>query len=37
MSLKKLGGYAHVEGADISEESLKVAKRNSEEILGNNE
>lgn len=26
VSLKKLGGYAHVEGADISEESLKVAK-----------
>lgn len=36
VSLKKLGGYAHVEGADISEESLKVAKRNSEEILENN-
>jgi len=33
VSLKKLGGYAHVEGADISEEALKVAKRNSEEIL----
>ncbi len=33
VSLKKLGGYARVEGADISEEALKVAKRNSEEIL----
>ena len=37
VSLKKLGGYAHVEGADISEESLKVAKRNSEDILENND
>ena len=37
VSLKKLGGYAHVEGADISEESLKGAKRNSEEILENND
>lgn len=37
VSLKKLGGYAHVEGADISEESLKVSKRNSEEILENND
>ena len=37
VSLKKLGGYACVEGADISEESLKVAKRNSEEILENND
>ena len=37
VSLKKLGGYAHVEGADISEESLKVEKRNSEEILENND
>ena len=37
VSLKKLGGYVHVEGADISEESLKVAKRNSEEILENND
>ena len=37
VSLKKLGGYASVEGADISEESLKVAKRNSEEILENND
>lgn len=37
VSLKKLGGYAHVEGADISEEALKVAKRNSEEILENND
>ena len=37
VSVKKLGGYAHVEGADISEESLKVAKRNSEEILENND
>ena len=37
VSLKKLGGYAHVEGADISEESLKVAKRNSEEILENHD
>lgn len=36
VSLKKLGGYACVEGADISEEALKVAKRNSEEILENN-
>jgi len=34
VSLKKLGGYAHVEGADISDEALKVAKRNSTEILG---
>ena len=37
VSLKKLGGYAHVEGADISEDALKVAKRNSEEILENND
>ena len=37
VSLKKLGEYAHVEGADISEEALKVAKRNSEEILENND
>lgn len=37
VSLKKLGGYAHVEGADISEEALKVAKRNSEEIVENND
>lgn len=37
VSLKKLGGYVHVEGADISEEALKVAKRNSEEILENND
>ena len=37
VSLKKLGGYAHVEGADISEEALKVAKSNSEEILENND
>ena len=28
VSLKKLGGYTRVEGADISEEALKVAKRN---------
>ncbi len=34
VSLKKLGGYAHVEGTDISDEALKVAKRNSAEILG---
>ena len=33
VSLKKLGGYAHVEGADISDEALKVAERNSAEIL----
>lgn len=37
VSLKKLGRYAYVEGADISEEALKVAKRNSEEILENND
>ena len=37
VSLKKLGGYTCVEGADISEEALKVAKRNSEEILENSE
>ena len=37
VSLKKLGGYAHVEGSDISEEALKVAKRNSEEILENSD
>lgn len=37
VSLKKLGGYACVEGADISEEALKVAKRNSEEILESND
>ena len=37
VSLKKLGGYTCVEGADISEEALKVAKRNSEEILENND
>lgn len=36
VSLKKLGGYVHVEGADISEEALKVAKRNSEELLEKN-
>ena len=36
VSLKKLGGYACVEGADISEEALKVAKRNSEELLEKN-
>ena len=34
ISLKKLGGYRHVEGADISEEALKVAKKNAEDILG---
>lgn len=37
VSLKKLGRYAYVEGADISEEALKVAKRNSEGILENND
>ena len=37
VSLKKLGGYAHVEGADISKEALKVARRNSTEILENND
>ena len=37
VSLKKLGGYVHVEGADISEEAMKVAKRNSEEILENSD
>ena len=37
VSLKKLGRYAYVEGADISEEALKVAKRNSEEILENSD
>ena len=37
VSLKKLGGYASVEGAEISEEALKVAKRNSEEILENSD
>ena len=37
VSLKKIGGYACVEGADISEEALKVAKRNSEEILENSD
>lgn len=37
VSLKKLGGYACVEGADISEEALKVTKRNSEEILENSD
>ena len=37
VSLKKLGGYACVEGADISEEALKVAKRNTEEILENSD
>ena len=31
VSLKKLGGYAHVEGADISEEALKVARKNAAE------
>ena len=34
ISLKKLGGYRHVEGADISEKALKVAKKNAEDILG---
>lgn len=34
ISLKKLGGYRHVEGADISEEALKVARKNAEDILG---
>ncbi len=37
VSLKKRGGYVRVEGADISEEALKVAKRNSAEILENND
>lgn len=37
VSLKKIGGYVCVEGADISEEALKVAKRNSEEILENSD
>ena len=37
VSLKKLGGYACVDGADISEEAVKVAKRNSEEILENSD
>lgn len=37
VSLKKLGGYTCVEGADISEEALKIAKRNSEEILENSD
>ena len=34
ISLKKLGGYRHVEGADISEKALKVAKKNAKDILG---
>lgn len=34
ISLKKLGGYRHVEGVDISEEALKVARKNAEDILG---
>ena len=34
ISLAKLGGYAHVEAADISEEALKVAKKNAETLLG---
>ena len=34
VSLAKLGGYAHVEAADISEEALKVAKKNAETLLG---
>ena len=33
VSLKKLGGYMHVEGADISDEALKVARRNAAVIL----
>ena len=34
ISLAKLGGYAHVEAADISEEALKVAKKNAGALLG---
>ena len=34
ISLAKLGGYAQVEAADISEEALKVAKKNAEALLG---
>ncbi len=34
ISLAKLGGYAHVEAADISEEALKVARKNAETLLG---
>lgn len=33
ISLAKLGGYAHVEAADISEEALKVAEKNSSALL----
>ena len=33
ISLAKLGGYAHVEAADISEEALKVAEQNSAALL----
>ena len=33
ISLAKLGGYAHVEAADISEEALKVAGKNAKNLL----
>lgn len=34
VSLAALGGYSHVEAADISKEALKAAGRNAERILG---
>ena len=34
VSLAKLGGYQHVEAADISVEALKVAEKNADSILG---
>ena len=34
VSLKKLGGYADVTGADLSPEALAVARRNGEAICG---
>lgn len=37
VSLAALGGYAHVEAADISEEALAAAKKNAKRILGDAE
>ncbi len=36
ISLKVLGGYAHVEAADISEEALQVARQNAKKLVGGN-
>lgn len=37
VSLAALGGYAHVEAADISEKALAAAKKNAKRILGDAE